>query len=52
MEWKTRQKLPKNGTQNIPNTYKTNPELNIPESLEMSSKIYSKQSFLQEIDQL
>jgi hypothetical protein len=50
MEWTTCQKLPKHGTQNIPNTYKTNPELNATKSFEICSKICSKLSSLQEID--
>ena len=50
MEWKTCQKLPKHGTQNFPNTYKTNPELNTTESFEFFCKYV--QTCLQEIDQL
>ena len=42
------QKLPNNGTQNIPNTFKTNPEHFATESF----KISSKQTFLQDISQL
>ena len=45
------QKLPNNGTQNIPNTYKINPEHFATESFEISSKISSKQTSLQEISQ-
>ena len=48
MECTNYQKLPNNGTQNIPNTYKTNPEHFATESFEISSK----QTFLQEISQL
>ena len=46
MEWTNCQKLPKNGTQNIPNTYKNNPKLFATEIFEISSKIYSKTLFL------
>ena len=52
MEWTNYQKLPNNGTQNIPNTYKINPEHFATESFEISSKISSKQTSLQEISQL
>ena len=40
------------GTQNNPNTYKTNPELNGRESFEFFSEVCSKLFSLQEIDQL
>jgi hypothetical protein len=50
MEWKTCQKLPKHGTQNFPNTYKTNPELNTTESFEVFLNMFK--TCLQEIDQL
>ena len=46
MEWTNCQKLPKNGTQNIPNTYKNNPKLFATEIFEISSKINSKTLFL------
>ena len=39
-------------TQNNPNTYKTNPELNGRESFEFFSEVCSKLFSLQEIDQL
>ena len=42
MEWTNCQKLPKNDTQNIPNTYKDNPKLFATEIFEISSKIFSK----------
>ena len=52
MERTIYQKLPNNGTQNIPNTYKTNYEHFATESFEISSKNFFKQTFLQEISQL
>ena len=42
MERTNCQKLPKNDTQNIPNTYKDNPKLFATEIFEISSKIFSK----------
>jgi hypothetical protein len=45
MEWTNYQKLPNNGTQNIPNTYKTNPEHFATESFKISSKNFFKTDF-------
>ena len=45
MEWTNYQKLPNNGTQNIPNTYKTNPEHFATESFKISLKNFFKTDF-------